>query len=351
VGHVRNDHLVATVRATLVSPKLVAEKLGLKIQEARSSYVLVFCPVHKEKTGSCSLHIARSGSLAVKCWGCEWTGDVLHLVAAANGLEIGRNFKEVLACAAELAGMQPEADALRGGKPAPLRAAPVFVAEPEPGRDYPPAEDVDRLWAACIPVTEDTQVYGLLESRKIDPAVVAAHDNARALHRDTHWSSIPEWAKFRGRHTHARTWTTTGHRLILPVYDSDGVMRSVRGWLVTGEPGMPKRVPPAGYRASELVAANTRAVEMLRGNSSPSRVVVVEGEPDTLARSVLSPRDAVIGIMSGSWHDGFARRVPYGSEIIVRTHLDKAGDRYADEVIRSVEKRARVRRLQPQEAA
>jgi hypothetical protein len=347
---VSRDDLVHDVRAALSAPKAVAEKLGLKVGEARETYVIVACPVHDEKTPSCSLH-RRGGTLAVRCWGCGWTGDVLHLIAAVEQLDVRREFKAVLARACELAGMPEQADALREGKPPPAPRVRPQAPEAEPERDYPLPLEVTRFWAACLPVTEDPEVAALLAGRGIDPAAVAGADAARALHPETHHADVPPWARFRGRAPAARAWNVSGHRLILPVYDSDGGMRSVRAWLVRAEDGVPKRVPPRGYRASQLVAANSPAVAMLRGQERPGRVVVVEGEPDTLARSTLSPSDAVIGVMSGSWHDGFAARVPYGAEVIIRTHLDPAGDRYADEIARSVASRARVRRLQRQEAA
>jgi DNA primase len=342
VGAVRDQHLVRDIRSALASPQRVAKALGLKVHEDAGSYVLVLCPMHAERTASCSLH-KREGTLGVKCWGCKWTGDVLTLVAAVEGTT---TFPETLARAAELAGMQDAAEAIRGGKPAPSRAPrPVLV--PEPDRDYPLPAEVSRFWAACQPVTEDAQVSLLLESRGINPERVASQDLARALHQDTHHSDVPSWARFRGRAPTSQPWTRTGHRLILPTYDSDGGVRSVRAWLVTGESGKPKRVPPAGHRASGLVVANRQAVEMLRGDGRPSRVVIVEGEPDFLARSVLSPGDAVLGVMSGSWSDAFAARVPYGSEVIIRTHLDDAGERYAGEVFESVCERAVVSRLAP----
>jgi hypothetical protein len=344
-----NDRaLVEDLRCHLTSPQRVAKALGLKVQQDGGSYVLVLCPVHAEKNASCSLY-KRQGQLKAKCRGCQWRGDVLDLIAAAEGLDGRSGFREVLARACELAGMSDQAEALRGGRRAPTRR-PRPVLTPEPERDYPLPAEVSGFWSACIPVTEDPAVKELLSGRGISPETVAASDLARVLHVDTHPSDIPSWAKFRGRAPVSRTWTKTGHRLILPAYDADGGMRSVRAWLVTGEPGQPKRVPPAGHRASELVVANRVAVAMLRGEGTASRVVVVEGEPDFLARSVLSPGDAVLGVMSGSWSPELAARVPYGSEVIVRTHLDEAGDRYADEVIESVSNRAVVSRLELAEA-
>jgi hypothetical protein len=55
--------------------------------------------------------------------------------------------------------------------------------------------------------------------------------------------------------------------------------------------------------------------------------------------------DPVIGIGSGSWNEGFAARIPYGSEVVIRTHRDRAGDGYALKVLESVRNRAQVYRL------
>ena len=158
-----NGEIVRLVRQRLSKPKAVAGALGMKVEQDGGTYVLVRCPVHAEKTGSLSLHV-RSGTLGAKCWGCQWTGDVLTLVAAVYGLE-GR-FREALATACELAGLAAEADQVRGGKPAPKRA-PVRQPEPEPERDYPPAAEVALLWSALVPVTEDAEVSGLLRERGI----------------------------------------------------------------------------------------------------------------------------------------------------------------------------------------
>ncbi|HEY8947189.1 MAG TPA: hypothetical protein VIM73_23255, partial [Polyangiaceae bacterium] len=87
------------------------------------------------------------------------------------------------------------------------------------------------------------------------------------------------------------------------------------------------------------------------GHDAPTSILVVEGEPDFIARSVVNPEQVVIGVVSGGWHRGFAERIPFGAEVIVRTHLDPAGDRYAGDILRDVRDRAQVFRLAPTEAA
>jgi len=331
------------VSRALADPKKLAERLGLKVQKNAGNYVMTHCPVHAEKTGSLSIRKTDTG-VGCKCFGCPFTGDVFSLVAAVEGLDIGREFREVLARAAELAGMNDEAEAVRNGSPAPERKVRRVQLEPTQEREYPPKREVDLLWSACVPVTDDAEISALLESRGINPGAVAGSDAARALDTRTHASSVPGWARYRGTREVSESWIRTGHRLILPAYTALGEMASVRAWLVNPGAADPKRLPPSGCRASNLVVANQEAVRMLRGEAFPRRVTICEGEPDALVRMVANPLDAVIGIMSGSWSDAFASRVPFGSEVIVRTHLDKAGERYADAVVETLRHRAIVSR-------
>ena len=127
-------------------------------------------------------------------------------------------------------------------------------------------------------------------------------------------------------------------------------MRSLRAWRI-GEGSAPKRLPPAGHRANELVLANALGQTLLAGPSSVQRVICVEGEPDFLVRAVTNPGDAVLGVLSGSWTARFAFRIPFGCEVVVRTHADDAGDRYAQQIIESLTGRANVWRMQRPEVA
>ena len=344
------DGLVEDVRRALSDPFRVAERLGLSPRRsARGATIL--CPVHAEKTPSCSVTRGPDGTLRVRCFGCEWSGDVFHLVAAAHSLEPKRDFREVLATACELAGMPDEATSVRDGRLAAERQ-PRPAPPPEPERDYPPVGEVLGLWQTARPLVEDEQSALYLALRGIYPDVVQQLDVARALLPDTHETRMPGWARFRGDAPVSRPWTRSGHRILVPVYDCDGQFRSLRAWLVTDEQGVPKRVPPVGHRASGLVLANRAALEILRGERFHSRLVIVEGEPDFLARAIVSPTDPVLGVLSGSWHEGFAQKVPYGSEVIIRTHLDEAGERYARAITQTIRDRAQVYRLtNPPEAA
>jgi len=344
------DELSRDVRRALSDPRQVCAKLGLKVQQRSASYCLVLCPVHSESSASCSVH-QRNGEVAVKCHGCDFSGDVFTLIAAVHGLDVRSAFKEVLAVGAELAGYREQAEELRQGRAPSVPKERAPAPTPQPERDYPPQTEVEEIWATAQPVESDPEASAMLAGRGIDPLLVTSASLARVLHPETHHSRLPEWARYKGSQVVSRAWTETGHRMLVPVFDCHGQMRSVRAWRVNDDTSLPKRVPPAGHKASDLVLANALAVGWLRGARRPGAIVVTEGEPDTLARSIASPDEFVIGVMSGSWHDGFAKRVPYGCEVVIRTHLDKAGDRYADVVAKSVEARAIVRRWTKQKGS
>lgn len=334
----RNEH-AEEIRRALSDPGKLCEALGLLEGSRRQAGgMIVCCPAHGERNPSCSVTLGPDGTVRVKCFACELAGDAFALIAAAYRLDARGQFREVLEAGAEIAGLHDAAGELRDGRPRNESRPMPRRAEPRTEPDYPPAAEVKQLWTDTIPVIEDQDAAGLLLGRRIDPQVVAKLDLARALRPDTHHSRLPGWARYRGNQEVSRAWTQTGHRMLVGAYDHTGELRSVRAWLVTDDPEMPKRIPPAGCRASGLVLANRAAQLLLAGKLGPTTLHVCEGEPDFLTWSTRS-YDAVIGILSGSWSEQFAARIPLGSEVHIRTHHDPAGDKYAEEVIKSLSKR------------
>lgn len=304
--------------------------------------LLIRCAFHQEKTPSCSVTLGPDGTIRVKCFSCGAGADALGLIAVVHKLDAHREFRQVLIIGAELAGLSDLASALQRGRsedyvppPAPERPAPT-----EPTPEYPDGAEVNALWTACTKVALDGEAVQYLKQRGIDPVAVSRLDLARVLAPTT---ALPRWARYRGEHETARTWMESGHRLILPVYDCDGRMRSVRAWrIVDGD--TPKRLPPAGHRTAQLLLANASALTWLRHSEDMAfgpptmQLIVCEGEPDYCARATLTDDEPVVGILSGSWHAGFANKIPSLSEIILRTDCDAAGDRYAQEIVASVSK-------------
>jgi hypothetical protein len=334
------EHDYATeVRRTLVDPFRLCERLGLtKGARRQAGGLIVRCPVHEESMPSCSITRGPDGTIRSKCFGCDWTGDALTIVAAVYKLDTRADFRDVLLEAASIAGLHRVVDELHGNKPYEPR--PIPAAPPtEPERDYPPLDEVAELWRTSGPCDGDDECKSHLAGRGLDASAATRFDLARALVLSTGlWCQMPKWARYQGN-----WWPAHGYKIIIPTYDATGTMRGVRAWRVSEGDG-PKRLPPSGHRATGLVLANPAAVRVLRGERGPSRIVICEGEPDLLTWAIRAPWLAVLGVLSGSWTSEFAARVPLGSEVIIRTHHDEAGDRYAGEVLKSVRSRAIVLR-------
>jgi hypothetical protein len=323
------DH-AADVRNSLTDPKQLCAGLGLLDGSKRqASGVTVCCPAHAERNPSCSVTVGPDGTIRVNCFGCGFTGDALTLIAAARGVTLRGSFREVLAIGAEIAGDLALQREILDGQEIPDRPG-IAKPEPRPEVEYPPIDEVEALWEAAASPGSDPDVWEYLRSRGIDPESLDRVGVARSVPPET---KTPWWARYG-----AATWVETGHRLLVATFDSTGMMRGVRAWRV--EPGdTPKRLPPAGCRASGLVMANREAWLMLRGRYSPRRLVITEGEPDFVSAAVSWEGTAIIGIVSGSWTPDFARRVPMRTEVLIATHHDTAGDRYAMQILSTIGQR------------
>ncbi|MFO0679991.1 MAG: toprim domain-containing protein [Polyangiaceae bacterium] len=212
--------------------------------------------------------------------------------------------------------------------------------------DYPHPAEIAALLAQCSGVAASKDVAEMLVSRGLDPEFVDDLALAWALPKD---ANVPRWASYQ-----RQPWTDTGHRLLLPVYDADGVRRSVRAWHIANEE--PKRLPPSGRRAGGLVLACPMGVAILSGANDgfpvPLEVVVAEGEPDFLSwatRSSDANESPVVafGIGSGFWTAEHGKRVPTGTTVILRTDSNPAGDRYARSVAETLEGRCLLLRQNP----
>lgn len=331
------DH-AREVRNLLSDPGKLVQALGLTKGAKRAGWGMqIRCPAgtHADKDPSCSVRVAGDGTVAVRCHGCGYTADAIGLAAQCLGLNARTQFRELLAECAKLGGDHALADEITGGERKPNRkpiARPALA--PEPPRTYPPEAEVSELWTISGAVNLDADASRTLAFRRIDPDAATRLDAVRVLDPRTHWTRLPGWARYRGQF-----WTATGHRLLVPVFDPRGRMRSVRAWRVV-DGSSPKRLPPAGHLAAGLVMANPMAAAWLRREVCPVRLYVVEGEPDWLCASVtFGVGDAVVGIGSGSWTRDFADRVPRETEVIVSTHADDAGDKYAAHVLETLDDR------------
>lgn len=326
------------VRYALVNVREVCARLGFtKFAMNGGRGVLVHCPSHAENSPSCSVRIGPDGTIQVKCFGgCDLSGTVLDLIAAVHSLTLPRDFSEVMRIAADMAGLErsPESGVR-------LITAPFRCPDPEPAREFPSKEEVEDLWSDAGFCSDDDEVSEMLLGRGLDPIAVDDRDLARVIAPDA-W--LPRWAWSKDG-----SWSRSGHRLILPMFDEEGRMRSVRAWKVSPGVGV-KRLPPSGHKHCGLVLACGFGQQMLEfGNflavdDRPVRIVIVEGEPDFLCMACRysdADQDAPVflGVNSGSWSKPLAARVPVGSLVVVRTHHDSngTGDKYAKEIIESLQ--------------
>jgi hypothetical protein len=317
----------------------VAPALGMRYRQNER----ILCPIHNGKDENFSF--SSKGKLTWKCWSTCGSGDVIELIQKLRNVD----FREALHDAADIAGVvledsgSPEDRERRAQERTKyLESARKRAQIPERERPYPPQDEVELLWSRTVSITEDHEASEYLAGRGIDPMQVASRPDLLRVIPSA--AQLPRWARYRGKLPEPRSWSESGHRLLMRSWDATGELRSVRAWRIRDDEHSPKRLPPAGYRASGLVLANSSALLLLRGEWGQCRVVVVEGEPD---HAVWSSRtsEPVIGVLSGSWTKELADRIPYGSEVVIRTHCDVAGDKYAKEVADSLRGRCHLLRL------
>lgn len=238
-------------------------------------------------------------------------------------------------------------------------AAPPFrcLVRPTPRRKglaphvRPPAQEVRALWGAASSVDKDPAVAAWLQSRALTArrsGWIVDRDLARALPPS---AELPSWCRFQGR-----PWSETGHRLVVSMFGPTGCPESLRARNIFLDcPPGEKAAAPAGFAVAGLCMADPLARLVLQDGAAPSwwhgplRIVVAEGEADFLTWAThFSDADeearAVIGVVAGSWTPEIAARVPDGSRVVIRTHADEAGDRYADRIAETLTGRCILQR-------
>lgn len=330
-----NKDLIRQVKLSCADPRKLATALelvdGASQKQARG--IIVRCPAHDDGArASCSIILGKDGTAQVKCHACGFCGDALSLIACVYGLDLKQDFKRVLIMGAEIGGNNGLVAELEDGKPRPDR---IHIPEPRQLEEAPWPEGVQNFWDSCSQLHTDQEACSLFESRGIDPARAEGLGLARVLPA----GRLPKWAKY-GR----RDWRKTSNRIIVRSWDSDGILRSVRAWRVTAGDS-PKRLPPVGCKSAGLVLADRRGHAVLRGENAAHTLWIVEGEPDWMAATIAAPGGghAVWGVGSGSWTSEAATKASQVRRVIVATHADDAGDRYAAQILSSVKKSVRYR--------
>ncbi|MFO0933768.1 MAG: hypothetical protein U1E39_13845 [Planctomycetota bacterium] len=136
------------------------------------------------------------------------------------------------------------------------------------------------------------------------------------------------------------------------MFDAAGRLASLRARRVVVIPDDPRKaIAPMGGSLGGTALACSVGHAMLLGTARPSRVIVTEGDPDFLtwairAVTVQSDRYAVLGVVSGSWDQSIADRIPTGATVCLRLHRDDAGAGYRRGVVSTLYGRVNVVELE-----
>lgn len=350
------------------------------------------CPEHPEahKDGRPTGRIVRGGA----AWYCHRGGHgggpislVSYALFGASTVR-GEQFHTVRAWFASRGWCSAwEGDTRRVPVPVAAPVRPVVRSEPEaPTRA--PAEDVARLWGACMPLgmgTTDPDRW--LSARGIHSPAVGSLDLARAMPAEV---EAPPWAGF-GEGERFRPWGAAGWGLVLPCYDSTGALVALRArwtgtvprdlgpvdvdrsatyhdfgdvWDETPAPFAGKEVSPRGSGFCRgTVYADPVGRWLLEGGYGPvdpdapdlqwnGAVVIIEGGPAWLRYSTQPGRvvardgtgytPAVFGVWSGAWTDDaagrdLARRCKVARRVLVACDDDEGGDRIGRPIIRALQ--------------
>lgn len=261
--------------------KTLHEYLRERGVEGRGKNWVVRCPVHEDSNASCSV-----AETCWTCFGCGAKGGIVDFIEAdqqCSRYEAGR----IAGLGLELVGNP--ADRIRAAR-ATIKRAPML-------------KEVQRMWAESTQAPEDLLAKRCLGTPSMD--LVRLAPEAR-----------PEWAEHWAR------------RLVVPLYDVKGSMRSMVGRSMTGTI---KTMVPTGFSTSGLCMLSPAVQAGIRLGVSLSELWICEGEIDYL--TCCRYHSEVMGIRNGSWSDDWRRAVEaICASVVVATDPDDAGDRYAAEI-------------------
>jgi hypothetical protein len=204
------------------------------------------------------------------------------------------------------------------------------------GPTYPPDEEVQDLWDACLPVTD----LPFIRERRWDVDQLRKLDVVRLTPEPDDYDWPVWWA--RGR---AKTW-----RLVTRAFSTNGQLRSLHARAIAPvEKGTPKTLWPKGFDATSLVMPDRAGLELLQARSKPRVLLVAEGLTDLVALSLkvaVLPDAAVLSCTNGCFPAlrTIAQHLSIWTDVYSATDHDEPGDRYTREIATALAP-LRVKRL------
>lgn len=345
-----DDADVARIKSALDDPYALAEALrlldGVRGREWKKQHggVYVLCPWHGDREPSCSITRGPDGTVRVHCFSCKQGGDGLTLIAQRHGLDLRREFREVLELAAQYGGVAPPSRRERPSAPFEATVRPMVRRAPPP----PPVDREDGVIDAVAdalvdlaPVTGDAAAMGYLRDRGLAQTVAVGWYAIPGDHveRERLRAALVErvglaaWASsgLASDDDGGWSWAWSGPRLVIPWCAPNGAVETLQGRLI-GE---------ARGKVSKYVFPRERrprwpfGVERLDDAGPDTAVAIVEGAIDAVSFNALARRggaDAValavpgVSAWDARWLRLFARR-----PCIVALDADRAGAAAVDE--------------------
>jgi len=236
----------------------------------------------------------------------------------------------------------------------PVRAAPVRQGRPPAPREPLPAEEVRAVWDSAGPVTKDPEAVAWLERFKLDPRTIVKLDLARVL---PFGARVPTWAARWVKKGPSGFGPMPSWRLVFPAYDTRGRLASLRARTLVhpapvGRNGKAEKelAPDGTNTAAGFILADERGRRLLAGDPAATKrvrrlgLLIAEGTKDLLTVATEKGAPPVLSIYAGSWTNEHAERIPAGSTVIVATHSDDGGDKYADTIWQTLHARCELTR-------
>ena len=316
------------LRDRLADARALAGALGLEVApRSTPRQSMILCPAHGERTPSCSVRLAKDGTLQVRCHACGWSADALGLIARVRGLD---DFRDVLREAAEIANAPGIIQA--------LEHRPERIAEPDEvsGEDY---DAIARaLLDACTPLVEAApDVARYLDGRGLLAEAIAA--GVRGLPADRHVVARALLATFDRAKLERASILRPGldaidwpaWRLLVPWADRFGRIKCLQRRRI--DDGTPKYRSPRG-RSPRAPCGVEHLGAALASFGADAEVIITEGALDALARRhiarVRGERAAIVGVYSAaSPAAGLPLDLLKGRRVVIALDADEAGDRAA----------------------
>lgn len=321
---------------------LLDGRRGVEWLSCMNRDVKLRCLWHGDNTPSLSVSRGGDGTVRLKCFGCPITGDAFTLIAHVNGLDVRRDFRDVIDLACDLVGVQRPERRTFDARPAPapriVRVMPPPLVQVEP--DDGALASVAAVLGQVAPVTESREAMDYLRSRGL-----AESDAARwyalpvGAKRDEIVSAIVEaigpdaWRRT-GLASESGWWASSWHgpRLVIPWRDPVGEVTCLQG-----------RYIGDGAKAQRFAFPMGRAPLWPYGCDALARVgpdtavAVVEGASDAESFNVLARRagaDAValalpsVSAWLPEWFGLFT-----GRACIAALDNDEAGQKWTPDLV------------------